>query len=141
MDLSPAQFRAQIAQLVTDPDFIERAVSDYARTWRKATKPKPAEKIGAPGQPSRPAEVTHEEDMERGSSELFEAIKLARLRQPTGSRQRLIWRTRTGLDSGFCAGGSGVFQAHTFDRPPARDPCPYCGTRQDLGCKHMRRSA
>lgn len=25
--------------------------------------------------------------------------------------------------------------------PPARFPCPYCGTRSDVGCKHVARAA
>lgn len=119
--LNPAAIRSHLAQFTDDWAFINR-------TMDRLTK-QPA---------SKTVEELHEEAMSRGSAKLIEAISLAREGRPTGTSEALLWDRRTGLDVEGCEGAHWErYQPEEIRPRVRRDPCAYCGTRADIGCKHM----
>lgn len=89
------------------------------------------------------------EGHEKGSLDLLRA-----LRGRTEGSDELIWKDRRNTAT-WPSGALEREIARTGDRLAARremderaerqwgvrDPCPYCETRRDIGCKHYRRAA
>lgn len=92
------------------------------------------------------ADALNERLMEQGSQNLLRAIQLAQLGKDPQTSSNLHWAD-CGRSSQFFPAGSQKegravsekdIQAEA-NRLPRRDPCPRCGTRQDIGCKHTKR--
>lgn len=92
-------------------------------------------------------------NFELGSKQLLYAITRAKAGLPTFANRHLVWNERmtsTERDPESMSFAYTVEAAERFRRRHeeverlkvvTRDPCPYCATRQDIGCKHTRRVA
>lgn len=64
----------------------------------------------------------------------------------THEEQRQLWREKTAHNRSASEVARRV-REHVADKERAlasatnRDPCTFCGTRADIGCKHNRRAA
>lgn len=131
MDITPQQFRQQLASMISDVAIINQAVAEYEARWVEP-KPKRAEAV------AKPQEVLDAEATIDGSKRLLSAIEAARQGRDPKSPRKLIWRHYSGLETSNCTGGNGYL--FELKEPPrtTRDPCPRCGARGDFNCGHAR---
>jgi hypothetical protein len=89
------------------------------------------------GQPSRDPVIIRDEMhytmMERGSIRLAAAIKLAQHGKAPKPANDMMWLMpfKGGANHRPAAPSAMLDYRH-------RDPCTFCGTRADIGCKHRR---
>lgn len=96
------------------------------------------------------SDAAHRQDMERGSSELATACNRLRRGSPVNTSVELIWRngntptvqqdpeSRNEIKRQEAAQRVVDKQQRAEAQRAMRDPCPHCGVRQDIGCKHVR---
>jgi hypothetical protein len=99
--------------------------------------------------PIRASDERHRQAMTRGSEALAKAINRLRGGDDPETEAELQWSSESGStapqtdswnkQSNARAERLAVEkQAMAETRRAMRDPCPYCGVRQDIGCKHVR---
>lgn len=148
MDLHPTRFRIQMAQIVADPDFLDRAVADYEREWtkRREDRRRASQELQAVRRARFYPEVTltaedrYEERMQLASGALLRAIEGVRQGLIPETPSDLVWSLSSGEDVFNCHGGhGGEYAPRQITIGPNREPCPMCGVRADIGCKHSAR--
>ena len=107
--------------------------------------------IGNPSQDAITArDKLHRHAMALASEDLLRAIEKAREGRATQASARLLWNNHTYV-GGLASPGSqnSLLAPHRVlalleekerirSLTVKRDPCPRCGTRMDIGCKHSR---
>jgi hypothetical protein len=93
-------------------------------------------------------DLTHAKAMERGSAALLEALKKGRTVHDRligngavrgGDRSGQTSKRQTELaEEAERVGRRMASKDRALDSVVTRDPCPRCGTRMDIGCKHRR---
>lgn len=147
-DITPQQLRKHLATMITDLDFINRAVADFEKLHseprlREMEMPEiPVEMApkGA-GQPSHPEGAWERDTMQRASKRLLAAIQDARNDNDPKTPARLIWNSASGMEASNCHGANSYLYQIKEPVRTNRDPCFRCGTRADLGCEHMAAAA
>lgn len=88
--------------------------------------------------PSKTPYKSHEQRMEEGSMALLNALAVARKGKTPRTSSKLLWSSNTGLDANGSLAPEEYpdWEYQPVERGPLRDPCPRCGTRGDIGCKH-----
>jgi hypothetical protein len=91
-------------------------------------------------------DIEHRAQMAYGSARLLDAIKRARgelrgLPEYPPART-LLWGQHSGSNQGYVnypqAAQRMKEEAEKLARVVSREPCPKCGIRADIGCKHKR---
>lgn len=125
--------RQHLAAHTTDMDFIEKTI-------RRLTRPEPRKVDLLPkgnGNPAKPPIKTYEEIMEEASAKFLKAIEWHKAGINPQTPKGLMWRSASGGDMGNWAGSRDIIPQEVLT-VVRRDPCPKCGVRADIGCKHVR---
>jgi hypothetical protein len=144
MDITPQQLRKHLASIITDQDFIARAVADYEKLHhdprlQEMDMPEIPVEMAAKtaGQPSHAEGAWERDAMQRASKRLLTAILDARNDNDPKTPTKLIWNSASGLEASNCHGANSYLYQPKEPVHTNRDPCFRCGTRADLGCEHM----
>lgn len=135
MDLTPQEFRAQLATMIDDKALVDATVAQYAMRWEANCLPK-VRKPRVEIAPAKTEEAIYAEEMEIASALLLDAINTTRTGRNPNTPKRLIWRMRSGLDASNCSGANSYLFEHREPKKLMRDPCPRCGARGDFDCGH-----